>query len=95
MTTVEIPVAIDGGQPIKRGVIDRASLTGDQKDSHGTRPTLVVKKFAVPNTITLLPNGKTGDTSDELPDAVRNAPDVLRKVANRDIEIIGANNGRR
>lgn len=88
IVTIEVPVAIDGGQQIKRGVIDRSRLTGDQKDAASTRPTLLVAKLAVPNTLTLLPAGKKGDTSESLPDAARTAPDVLRKLKLRDIAII-------
>jgi hypothetical protein len=88
---VEIPVDIDGGQEVKRGVIDRARLMGDQKDASSTRPTLLVAKLSVPNTLTLLPAGKKGDTSESLPDTVRNAPDVLRKLKARDIAIIQEN----
>lgn len=85
---IEIPVCVDGGQQVKRGVIDRSRLLGDQKDASSTRPTLLVAKLSVPNTLTLLPFGKKGDTSKPLPDAVRNAPDVLRKIKNSDIAII-------
>lgn len=88
MTTIEIPVDIDGGQMVKRGVIDRSQLMGERQDASSTRPTLLVAKLTVPNTITLLPFGKKGDTSNPLPDAVRTAPDVLRKINNRDIAII-------
>lgn len=85
---IEIPVDVDGGQQVKRGVIDRSRLMGDQKDAISTRPTLLVAKLSVPNTLTLLPLGKKGDTSNLLPDATRNAPDVLRKLKSRDIAII-------
>ena len=88
---IEVPVVVDGGQQVKRGVIDRARLMGDQKDASSTRPTLIVAKLSVPNTLTLMPAGKRGDTSEPLPDTVRNAPDVLRKLKLRDIAIIEEN----
>jgi hypothetical protein len=88
MVTVEIPVAVDGGNPVKRGVIDRAKLMGDQKDAGGSTMSLLVTKLVVPNTLTLLPRGKRGDTSDQYPDSVKNAPDIQRKCANKSIEII-------
>jgi hypothetical protein len=85
---VEIPVDIDGGQQVKRGVIDRARLMGDQKDASSTRPSLLVTTLLVSNTLTLLPAGKRGDTSEPLPDVVRDAPDVQRKLKARDIAVI-------
>jgi hypothetical protein len=85
---IEIPVSVDGGQQIKRGAIDRVSLMGDQKDAGAVRPALIVNRLSVPNTLTLLPAGKKGDTSELLPDSMRNAPDVLRKIKTRDIAII-------
>jgi hypothetical protein len=88
---IEVPVAIDGGQQVKRGVIDRARLMGDQKDASSTRPTLLVAKLSVPNTLTLMPAGKRGDTSEPLPDAMRNAQDIQRKLKLRDIAIIEEN----
>lgn len=88
MTKIELPIDIDGGQTVKRGVIDRSQLIGEKQDASSTRPMLIVAKLTVPTTLTLQPFGKTGDTSKPLPDAVRNAPDVLRKIKNRDIVII-------
>lgn len=88
---IEVPVVIDGGQQVKRGVIDRARLMGDQKDASSTRPTLLVAKLSVPNTLTLMPAGKRGDTSEPLPDAMRNAQDIQRKLKLRDIAIIEEN----
>ena len=85
---VHLPVSADGGQNIRRGVIDRAAMTGQQTESSSAKMSLVVTKLTVPTTITLLPMGKKGDTSEQLPNDVRNAPDVLRKIKNREIDII-------
>lgn len=88
MVTVEIPPAIDGGAPIKRGVIDRAALIGERDDAAKKRPTLLVSRHVAPNVITLLPSGKGGDTSKPLDNRMRDAPDVVRKVNLKLIKIV-------
>ena len=74
----EIPVTVDGGVGIKRGVIEGRFTSGDGEGE----PSLRVEKLVVPSSITLTAAGTPGCVSGPLPEAVLTAAGPAAKRLN-------------